>query len=73
MLVAGPALWVIGSIHNSCQIYERADGHVQILQQSVHIPFLTGSLLFLLSAILNYYEQSPVIYYGLHLLVSIPL
>ncbi|KAG2399716.1 uncharacterized protein HKW66_Vig0104310 [Vigna angularis] len=27
MLVAGPVLWVIGSIHNSCQIYEKADGH----------------------------------------------
>nr|XP_027190242.1 uncharacterized protein LOC101500123 isoform X2 [Cicer arietinum] len=25
MLVAGPVLWVVGSIHNSCQIYERAD------------------------------------------------
>ncbi|PPD70941.1 hypothetical protein GOBAR_DD32172 [Gossypium barbadense] len=33
MLIAGPVLWVAGSIHNSCQIYERADAHVQILQQ----------------------------------------
>ncbi|KAF7830674.1 polypyrimidine tract-binding protein-like protein 2 [Senna tora] len=68
MLVAGPVLWMIGSIHNSCQIYEKANGHVQILQQSVHIPFLTGSLLFLISAILNYYEQSRVIHHGLYLL-----
>ncbi|XP_048325514.2 uncharacterized protein LOC107414567 isoform X2 [Ziziphus jujuba] len=45
MLIAGPVLWVVGSIHNSCQIYERADGHVQILQQGVHIPFLTGEVL----------------------------
>ncbi|KAK7311462.1 hypothetical protein RJT34_09617 [Clitoria ternatea] len=60
MLVAGPVLWVIGSIHNSCQIYERADGHVQILQQCVYIPFLMGSLSFMLSAILNYHEQSDI-------------
>ncbi|KAF7145085.1 hypothetical protein RHSIM_Rhsim04G0082700 [Rhododendron simsii] len=42
MLIAGPVLWVLGSIHKSFQIYERADGHLQILQQSVHIPFLMG-------------------------------
>ncbi|KAG5050382.1 hypothetical protein JHK85_011485 [Glycine max] len=68
MLVAGPVLWVIGSIHNSCQIYERADGHVQILQQCVYIPFLMGSLSFMLSAILNYHEKSRDIHHGLHLL-----
>jgi len=70
MLVAGPVLWVIGSIHNSCQIYERADGHVQILQQSVCIPFFIGSLSFMLSAILNHQEKSKDIHHGLHLLVS---
>ncbi|CAN8277320.1 unnamed protein product [Cochlearia groenlandica] len=58
MLIVGPLLWAIGSIHNSCQVYERADSHVQILQQCVHIPFLIGSLLFLLSAILNNFDQS---------------
>ncbi|KAF8089974.1 hypothetical protein N665_0493s0029 [Sinapis alba] len=58
MLIAGPLLWVIGSIHNSCQIYERADSHVQILQQCVHIPFLVGSLLFLVSALLNSFDPS---------------
>ncbi|KAL5145624.1 Polypyrimidine tract-binding 2 [Glycine soja] len=68
MLVAGPVLWVIGSIHNSCQIYERADGHVQILQQCVNVPFLMGSLSFMLSAILNYHEKSKDIHHGLHLL-----
>ncbi|GJW19486.1 hypothetical protein Tco_0026922 [Tanacetum coccineum] len=57
MLIAGSVLWVLGSILNSCQIYERADGHVQILQQSVHIPFLTGSFLFMVGAILNSREQ----------------
>ncbi|KAJ9139783.1 hypothetical protein P3X46_030486 [Hevea brasiliensis] len=32
MLIAGPVLWVLGSIHNSCQIYDRkklgVDGHL---------------------------------------------
>ncbi|KAL1309730.1 hypothetical protein HN51_052431 [Arachis hypogaea] len=68
MLVAGPVLWVVGSIHNSCQIYERADGHVQILQQCVYIPFLMGSMLFMISSCLNYIEQSRVIHHGLGLL-----
>ncbi|CAL0328323.1 unnamed protein product [Lupinus luteus] len=35
LLIAGSLLWVVGSIHNTCQIYERADGHVQILQQVI--------------------------------------
>ncbi|XVE64342.1 hypothetical protein DITRI_Ditri07aG0093900 [Diplodiscus trichospermus] len=69
MLIAGPVLWVLGSIHNSCQIYERADGHVQILQQSVQIPFLIGSVLFMVGAILNSREQAGIIHHGLQLLV----
>ncbi|KAI8564978.1 hypothetical protein RHMOL_Rhmol03G0224800 [Rhododendron molle] len=68
LLIAGPVLWVLGSIHNSCQIYERADGHVQILQQSVHIPFLMGSLLFLVGAIINYKEKTGLVHHGLELL-----
>nr|GEX00680.1 hypothetical protein CTI12_AA103150 [Tanacetum cinerariifolium] len=68
MLIAGSVLWVLGSILNSCQIYERADGHVQILQQSVHIPFLTGSFLFMVGAILNSREQVGHSRHGLHLL-----
>ncbi|XP_021729033.1 uncharacterized protein LOC110696070 [Chenopodium quinoa] len=68
MLIAGPVLWLIGSIHNSCQIYERADGHIQILQESVNIPFLLASLLFVVGAILNSREQSRWIYHGLMLL-----
>lgn len=70
MLIAGPALWVIGSIHNSCQIYERADGHVQVLQESVHIPFLMGSLLFLTGSVLNCREQARSSHHGLDLFVS---
>lgn len=69
MLIAGPALWVLGSIHNSCQIYERADGHVQILQESVLVPFLMGSLLFLVGAVLNTHEQSKLTHMGTELLV----
>ncbi|XP_049368271.1 uncharacterized protein LOC125833172 [Solanum verrucosum] len=68
LLIAGPALWLLGSIHNSCQIYERADGHVQILQQSVNIPFLLGSLLFLVGSLLNWREQSGYVHHGLKLL-----
>ncbi|KAK6925954.1 hypothetical protein RJ641_007673 [Dillenia turbinata] len=68
MLVAALVLWVLGSIHNSCQIYQRADGHVQILQQSVYIPFLMGSLLFMVGSILNTRKQSRVSRLGLHLL-----
>ncbi|WCJ36801.1 hypothetical protein M5689_017979 [Euphorbia peplus] len=68
MLIAGPVLWVLGSIHNSCQIYERAGGHVQILQESVQIPFLMGSLLFLVGSILNIQEQPGSDFHGLQLL-----
>ncbi|KAK3032935.1 hypothetical protein RJ639_036106 [Escallonia herrerae] len=68
MLIAGPTLWLFGSIHNSCQIYERADGHVQILQDGVHIPFLMGSLLFLVGAILNHREQAGFAHHGVGLL-----
>ncbi|KAL4284025.1 hypothetical protein GQ457_16G025210 [Hibiscus cannabinus] len=68
MLIAGPVFWVVGSVQNSCQIYERADAHVQILQQSVHIPFLIGSVLFMVGAILNAREQSGVVHHGLQLL-----
>ncbi|KAF6140026.1 hypothetical protein GIB67_001767, partial [Kingdonia uniflora] len=45
MLIVGPVL------------YERADSHVQILQTSVNIPFLMGSLLFLVGAILNRHDH----------------
>ncbi|CAN0902923.1 hypothetical protein LINGRAHAP2_LOCUS22278 [Linum grandiflorum] len=68
MVVAGTALWLLGSINNVCQIYERADAHVQILQQAVQLPFLMGSLLFLVGAIINIREQSKRDNHGLHLL-----
>ncbi|PWA95407.1 hypothetical protein CTI12_AA050790 [Artemisia annua] len=68
LLIAGTSLWVLGSIHNSCQIYKRADGNVQILQHCVQIPFLMGSLLFLAGAIVNYREQVGHSHHGLNLL-----
>ncbi|EOY23464.1 hypothetical protein QUC31_008267 [Theobroma cacao] len=68
LLIAGPVFWVLGSIHNSCQIYERADGHVQILQQSVLIPFLIGSVLLMVGSILNSHEQAGISHHGLELL-----
>ena len=71
MLIAGSVLWMLGSIHNSCQIYERAGGHIQILQHGVLIPFLMGSSLFVVGAILNSREQSGWIHHGLDLLVSL--
>ncbi|XP_073128351.1 uncharacterized protein [Henckelia pumila] len=57
MLIAGPVLWLLGSVHNSCQIYERADATIQILQESVHIPFMLASLLFLVGGILKSQDQ----------------
>ncbi|KAF5731232.1 hypothetical protein HS088_TW19G00838 [Tripterygium wilfordii] len=68
LLTAGPILWLVGSIHNSCQIYERSDGHVQILQASVQIPFLMGSVLFTAGSILNMREQASLVGHGLELL-----
>ncbi|KAI3519445.1 hypothetical protein L1887_08576 [Cichorium endivia] len=70
MLIAGSSLWVLGSIHNSCQFYEHTDGHIQILQHCVQIPFLMGSLLFLVGAVLNFREQFGHSHHGLHLLTN---
>ncbi|KAG6391591.1 hypothetical protein SASPL_149347 [Salvia splendens] len=68
MLIAGPVLWLIGSIHNSCQIYERSDAHIQILQEAVLIPFLLASVLFIVSAVINCLEHDAAIHHGLDLL-----
>ncbi|ONK81192.1 uncharacterized protein A4U43_C01F26310 [Asparagus officinalis] len=53
LLIAAPACWVLGSIQNLCQVYERSNGHVQLLQKSVQIPFLMASLLFLVGGFFN--------------------
>ncbi|KAL4575755.1 hypothetical protein LXL04_011840 [Taraxacum kok-saghyz] len=68
MLIAGSSLWVVGSIHNSCQFYDHTDGQIQILQHGVQIPFLMGSLLFLVGAVLNFREQVRHRHHGLSLL-----
>ncbi|OEL27707.1 hypothetical protein BAE44_0011275 [Dichanthelium oligosanthes] len=57
LLIAGPALWCLGSVHNICQVYERASGHVQLLQKSVQIPLLLGSTLFLIAGIVNRHDR----------------
>ncbi|KAK8969843.1 hypothetical protein KSP40_PGU011618 [Platanthera guangdongensis] len=56
LLIAGPVFWLLGSIQNLCQVYERSNGHIQILQKSVQIPFLLGSLLFLVGGVFNMHE-----------------
>ncbi|MFS8013708.1 hypothetical protein Hanom_Chr14g01336331 [Helianthus anomalus] len=68
LLIAGTSLWVVGSIHNSCQIYERANASLQILQHAVQIPFLMASFLFLAGAIVNFLEQLGHTHHGLNLL-----
>ncbi|CAL4970227.1 unnamed protein product [Urochloa decumbens] len=57
LLIAGPALWCLGSVHNICQVYERASGHVQLLQKSVQVPLLLGSTLFLVGGIVNRHDR----------------
>ncbi|KAE8781452.1 hypothetical protein D1007_45317 [Hordeum vulgare] len=52
-LLAGAVLWILGSVLSSCQTYERADGRAQLLQSSVQVPVLLGSLLFLVAAVLH--------------------
>nr|XP_043633780.1 uncharacterized protein LOC122604988 [Erigeron canadensis] len=68
LLIAGTSLWVLGSMLNSCQVYEQADGILQILQHGVQIPFFMGSLLFLAGAIVNFRQQAGHSHHGLHLL-----
>lgn len=52
-LLAGAVLWLLGSVLSSCQVYERADGRAQLLQSSVQVPVLLGSLLLLVAAVLH--------------------
>jgi hypothetical protein len=57
LLIAGPALWCLGSVHNICQVYERASGHVQLLHKGVQVPLLLGSTLFLVAGIVNRHDR----------------
>ncbi|XP_010913877.1 uncharacterized protein [Elaeis guineensis] len=70
MLMAGPLLWVLGSIHNACQVYERSDSHTQILQSGVHVPFLMGSFLFLLGGIFNRHDIFGSMHHSIKLMAK---
>ncbi|KAJ1264303.1 hypothetical protein BS78_09G253300 [Paspalum vaginatum] len=59
LLLAAALLWLLGSALNACQVYERADGRAQLLQSSVQVPQLLGSLLFLVAAALNRSRGGP--------------
>ncbi|EHA8591314.1 hypothetical protein COCNU_scaffold042756G000010 [Cocos nucifera] len=70
MLMAGPLLWVVGSILNSCQVYERSDSHTQLLQSSVHVPVLMGSFLFLVGGIFNRHDIFGSIHHSIKLMAK---
>ncbi|CAM6101936.1 unnamed protein product [Calypogeia fissa] len=53
LLIAAPALWLLGSIQNSFQLYSDTELEVQAYQRGVTLPFVSGSLLLLLSGIVN--------------------
>lgn len=52
-LIVAPALWLLGSIHNSFQLYENTELDVQAYQRGVTLPFVIGSLLLVLAGIVN--------------------
>ncbi|KAJ4788870.1 Transcription factor SPEECHLESS [Rhynchospora pubera] len=58
LLIAGPVLLLVGSIGNICQVYDRSNWHVQILQKCVQVPLLMGSFLFVVGGIINLIEIS---------------
>ncbi|KAF0926722.1 hypothetical protein E2562_027156 [Oryza meyeriana var. granulata] len=60
-LLAAAVVWLVGSVLNSCQVYERADGRAQLLQSSVQVPLLLGSLLFLVAGVVNRRREPPVL------------
>lgn len=54
MLIAGPALWFLGSIQNAFQLYQKAGTRVQLMHRAVSVPFVIATTLFLVSAVLFY-------------------
>ncbi|KAH7290417.1 hypothetical protein KP509_30G047800 [Ceratopteris richardii] len=52
LLVAGSVFWVLGSIHNACQLYSRSSPLVQFLQKAVYQPLLIASTLLLIGSVL---------------------
>ncbi|GJN15361.1 hypothetical protein PR202_gb02266 [Eleusine coracana subsp. coracana] len=67
LVVAAALLWMVGSVLNACQVYERADGRAQLLQATVQVPLLLGSLFFLLAAVANRGRtRSPLLVFMMH-------
>ncbi|KAF3320088.1 hypothetical protein FCM35_KLT22313 [Carex littledalei] len=60
LLIAGSVLWLVGSIGNICQVYDRANWHIQILQKCVQVPLLMGSFLFMIGSIVNWIAKYNV-------------
>jgi hypothetical protein len=59
LLIVAPALWLLGSIHNSFQVYESTELDVQAYQKGVSLPFVIGSLLLVLGSIVNVLSWPP--------------
>ncbi|MCO5563546.1 hypothetical protein L7F22_017191 [Adiantum nelumboides] len=51
LLIAGSVCWVLGSLHNACQVYNRSSATLQLFQKAVYLPLLAASILFLYGAI----------------------
>lgn len=56
LIIAGPVLWLLGSIHNAFQVYEKTDVRIQFMQKAVSIPFLIATTLLVVSGILSYQD-----------------
>lgn len=54
LVIAGSVFWVLGSLHNACQVYNRSSATLQIFQKAVYLPLLVASTLLLVSSILWY-------------------
>ncbi|KAI5058353.1 hypothetical protein GOP47_0026523 [Adiantum capillus-veneris] len=52
LLIAGSVCWVLGSLHNACQVYNRSSATLQLFQKAVYLPLLVASILFLVSSVL---------------------
>ncbi|EFJ32669.1 hypothetical protein SELMODRAFT_270578 [Selaginella moellendorffii] len=53
MLIAGPALWLLASIHNIFQLYERASLGVQAYERGVTVCFVIASTLLLCGGVIG--------------------
>ncbi|KAG0571082.1 hypothetical protein KC19_6G210100 [Ceratodon purpureus] len=54
LLIAGSVFWLLGSIHNSFQVYVNTDTRVQFMQKTMSVPMLIACTLFLVAAILSF-------------------